>query len=34
EVARWRREESEAVTRERRPDLWTRMQVAGGSAAA
>lgn len=34
EVARWRRKESEAVTRERRPDLWTRMQVAGGSAAA
>ena len=34
EVARWRRKESEAVTRERRPDLWTRMQVAGGGAAA
>ena len=34
EVARWRRKESEAVTRERRPDLWTRMQVAGGDAAA
>jgi len=34
EVARWRRQESEAVTRERRPDLWTRMQVAGGGAAA
>ncbi|WP_424813778.1 tRNA (guanosine(37)-N1)-methyltransferase TrmD [Roseococcus sp. YIM B11640] len=34
EVARWRRQESEAVTRERRPDLWTRMQVAGGSAAS
>jgi len=34
EVARWRRNQSEAVTRERRPDLWTRMQVAGGSAAA
>ncbi|UPY35538.1 tRNA (guanosine(37)-N1)-methyltransferase TrmD [Sediminicoccus sp. KRV36] len=27
EVARWRRHQSEAVTRERRPDLWTRMQV-------
>jgi tRNA (guanine37-N1)-methyltransferase len=24
EVARWRRQESEAVTRERRPDLWNR----------
>lgn len=34
EVARWRRQESEAVTRERRPDLWTRMQVAGDGAAA
>jgi tRNA (guanine37-N1)-methyltransferase len=34
EVARWRRAESEAVTRERRPDLWTRMQVAAGGAAA
>ncbi|TCH97232.1 tRNA (guanosine(37)-N1)-methyltransferase TrmD [Roseococcus sp. SYP-B2431] len=34
EVARWRRQQSEAVTRERRPDLWTRMQVAGGGAAA
>lgn len=29
EVARWRRHQSEAVTRERRPDLWTRTQVAG-----
>lgn len=34
EVARWRRDQSEAVTRERRPDLWTRMQVAGPGAAA
>lgn len=34
EVARWRRHQSEAVTRERRPDLWTRMQVAGDGAAA
>lgn len=32
EVARWRREESEAVTRERRPDLWNRMDA--GHAAA
>lgn len=29
EVARWRRTQSEAATRERRPDLWNRMQVAG-----
>ena len=29
EVARWRRQQSEAATRERRPDLWNRMQVAG-----
>lgn len=34
DVARWRHNQSEAVTRERRPDLWTRMQVAGGGAAA
>lgn len=34
EVARWRRQESEAVTRERRPDLWTRTQVAAAGAAA
>ena len=34
EVARWRREQAEAATRERRPDLWTRHQVAGGHAAA
>lgn len=34
EIARWRRQQSEAVTRERRPDLWNRMQVAGGGAAA
>lgn len=29
EVAAWRRQQSEAATRERRPDLWNRMQVAG-----
>lgn len=34
EVARWRRAQSEAATRERRPDLWNRMQVAGVSATA
>jgi tRNA (guanine37-N1)-methyltransferase len=34
EVARWRREQAEAATRERRPDLWTRHQVAGAHAAA
>jgi len=34
EVARWRRTQSEAATRERRPDLWSRIQVAGGGAAA
>jgi len=34
EVARWRREQAEAATRERRPDLWTRHQVAGAQAAA
>jgi tRNA (guanine37-N1)-methyltransferase len=34
EVARWRRAQSEAATRERRPDLWNRMQVAGASATA
>lgn len=34
EVARWRRAQSEAVTRERRPDLWNRMQVAGPVVAA
>ncbi|MBS7812553.1 tRNA (guanosine(37)-N1)-methyltransferase TrmD [Roseococcus pinisoli] len=34
EVARWRRQESEAATRERRPDLWTRTQVAADGAAA
>jgi tRNA (guanine37-N1)-methyltransferase len=34
EVARWRREQAEAATRERRPDLWTRHQVAGAEAAA
>lgn len=32
EVARWRREQSEAATRERRPDLWNR--IAAGCAAA
>jgi tRNA (guanine37-N1)-methyltransferase len=34
EVARWRRQQSEAATRERRPDLWNRMQVAGAGATA
>lgn len=34
EVARWRRNEMEAATRERRPDLWQRHQVARGGAAA
>ena len=34
EVARWRRDQSEAVTRERRPDLWTRSQVAAPIVAA
>jgi len=33
EVARWRRTQSETATRERRPDLWSRIQVAGGGAA-
>lgn len=32
EVARWRREQAEAATRERRPDLWKR--IAAGCAAA
>lgn len=34
EVARWRRTQSEAATRERRPDLWNRMQVAAQQASA
>ena len=34
EVARWRRDEMEAATRERRPDLWTRHLVAREGAAA
>ncbi|MFL1461044.1 tRNA (guanosine(37)-N1)-methyltransferase TrmD [Roseococcus sp. DSY-14] len=34
EVARWRREEMERATRERRPDLWNRLPVARGGAAA
>lgn len=29
-VARWRREQAEAVTRERRPDLWARYRDTGG----
>jgi tRNA (guanine37-N1)-methyltransferase len=33
EVARWRRAQAEAVTRERRPDLWTRFQSAAPAAA-
>ncbi|WP_207536751.1 tRNA (guanosine(37)-N1)-methyltransferase TrmD [Sabulicella rubraurantiaca] len=34
EVARWRRAEMEAATRERRPDLWNRHLVAREGAAA
>jgi tRNA (guanine37-N1)-methyltransferase len=34
EVARWRRAQSEAATRERRPDLWNRMLVEANSASA
>ena len=29
-VARWRREQAEAATRERRPDLWARYRETGG----
>ncbi|RTL94441.1 tRNA (guanosine(37)-N1)-methyltransferase TrmD [Ancylobacter aquaticus] len=29
-VARWRREQAEAATRERRPDLWARYRDTGG----
>jgi tRNA (guanine37-N1)-methyltransferase len=32
EVARWRRAESERLTRERRPDLWARYTAAAGPA--
>jgi tRNA (guanine37-N1)-methyltransferase len=32
EVARWRRAESERITRERRPDLWARHVAATGPA--
>ena len=32
EVARWRRAESEKITRDRRPDLWARHIVATGPA--
>lgn len=28
-IAQWRREQSEAITRTRRPDLWTRRQASG-----
>jgi len=34
EVARWRRAEAEAITRERRPDLWARHQAAIPIAAS
>lgn len=34
EVARWRREESERATRERRPDLWARHRDTQRNAAA
>jgi tRNA (guanine37-N1)-methyltransferase len=33
EVARWRRAESERITRERRPDLWERHQRNDAAAA-
>jgi tRNA (guanine37-N1)-methyltransferase len=33
EVARWRRAESERITREQRPDLWAR-HLSGAAAAA
>jgi tRNA (guanine37-N1)-methyltransferase len=32
-IARWRREQAERLTRERRPDLWARYQGEGGSGA-
>ena len=32
EVARWRRAESERITRERRPDLWDRLQRNAAAA--
>ncbi len=32
-VARWRRAQAEAITRERRPDLWAAHAAAGGSGA-
>jgi tRNA (guanine37-N1)-methyltransferase len=31
-VARWRRAESERITRDRRPDLWARHVAAAGPA--
>jgi tRNA (guanine37-N1)-methyltransferase len=33
-IARWRREQAEQLTRERRPDLWARYQGEGGSGGA
>ena len=33
QVAAWRREEAERITRERRPDLWGAYQSSGGVAA-
>jgi tRNA (guanine37-N1)-methyltransferase len=33
-IRRWRREEAERLTRERRPDLWQRYVAVGGAAAA
>lgn len=34
EVARWRRAESERITRERRPDLWAKHLAGAGGGAA
>jgi tRNA (guanine37-N1)-methyltransferase len=33
-IRRWRREEAERLTRERRPDLWQRYVAVGGTEAA
>lgn len=34
EIARWRRAESERITKERRPDLWARHEAKHGGAGA
>jgi tRNA (guanine37-N1)-methyltransferase len=34
EIARWRRAESEKITKERRPDLWARHDAKHGGAGA